>query len=158
MAKTEASIEIAAPLAEVWDLYFDEDRWASWVDGFGSVLRSDRYPETGGTLTWRSTPAGRGEVKERVLEHRPRSLHRVAFEDPGAEGELETELEMLPADEDEGRLTKVSQRLAYRVRTGGPLRSLTDLFFIRPQMRRSLERSLRELRLEAERIRGRHGA
>jgi uncharacterized protein YndB with AHSA1/START domain len=157
MAKTEASIEIAAPLAEVWDLYFDESRWASWVDGFSAVARSDGYPEAGGTLVWRSTPAGRGDVSERVLEHRPRSLHRVAFEDPGAEGELEVELEMLPAGESEGRLTRVTQRLAYRVRTGGPLRPLTDLFFIRPQMRRSLERSLRELRLEAERIRGRHG-
>jgi hypothetical protein len=34
---------------------------------------------------------------------------------------------------------------------GGPLRPLTDVLFIRPQMRGSLSRSLAELRLEAER-------
>ena len=84
-----------------------------------------------------------------MLEHRPRSLHRIAFEDPGAEGELETSFEMLPAGE--GRLTRVTQRLAYTVRTGGPLRAITDMLFIRPQMRSSLQRSLLELRLEAER-------
>ena len=155
MAKAEASVEIGAPLAEVWDLYFDPARWASWVDGFASVAGSEAYPDVGGTLRWRSTPAGRGEVSERVLEHRPRSLHRIAFEDPGSEGELETTFEMLPAESAQsGRRTKVAQRLVYKVKAGGPLRPITDFLFIRPQMRSSLQRSLLEFRLEAERSGG----
>lgn len=150
MAKVEASVEIDASLAEVWDLYFDPARWASWVDGFGSVVSSyDGYPENGGTLVWRSTPAGRGQVRECVADHRPRSLHRVDFEDPDSAGELETKFEMLPSER--GRRLRVSQALTYRLTTGGPLRPVTDVLFIRPQMRRSLERSLVELRLEAER-------
>ena len=83
MARVEATVEIAAPLADVWDLYFDRRRWAAWVDRFASVVGSEGYPETGGELVWRSIPAGRGEVRERVLAHEPRSLHRIEFEDPG---------------------------------------------------------------------------
>lgn len=152
MSEIEAAIEIEAPLAEVWDLYFDRERWVSWVDGFAVVLSSSAYPEAGGTLTWRSIPAGRGEVHERVLAHEPRSLHRIEYVDPGSEGVLEATFVMLPAaDADSGRRTRVTQRLDYRVTAGGPLRAVTDLFFIRGQMRGSLERSLADLRLEAER-------
>lgn len=155
MGKVEAGTEIGAPLAEVWDLYFEPTRWASWVDGFSSVISESGYPGTGGKLAWRSTPAGRGRVDERVLAHEPRSLHRVSFEDPTATGELEVSFEMLPAETAEsGRRTKVSQRLSYRVLTGGPLRAVIDLLFIRSQMRRSLQRSLVDLRLEAERVGG----
>jgi uncharacterized protein YndB with AHSA1/START domain len=152
MAKVEASVEIDATLAEVWDLYFDPARWASWVDGFGSVMSSDDYPDRGGALVWRSTSAGRGQVTERVAEHQPRSLHRIEFEDPDSAGELETTFEMLPSES--GRRIKVRQAMTYRLTTGGPLRPVTDVLFIRPQMRRSLERSLIELRLEAERTGG----
>lgn len=150
MGKVEATIEIGAPLAEVWDLYFERSRWPTWVDGFGSVESERGYPEAGGELVWRSGPAGRGTVNEKVLAHEPRTLHRVSYEDPGARGELEVSFEMLPAA-DEVRNTKVTQRTSYKVLTGGPIAPLTDLLFIRSQMRRSLERSLIDLRLEAER-------
>lgn len=154
MATAEASIEIGAPVADVWDLYFDRNRWASWVDGFGSLISADeRYPASGGEIRWRSTSAGRGEVGERVLAHQPRSLHRIAFEDPAVSGELETRFEILPAD-DGGRVTGVVQSLTYGLSGGGPLRALTDVLFIRTQMRRSLQRSLLQLRLEAERTGG----
>ena len=152
MSKAEATVEIEAPLAEVWDLYFDRDRWPSWVDGFASVVSSAGYPDGGGTLTWRSTPAGRGEVRERVVAHEPRSLHRIEYRDPGSQGTLETTFEMLPAAAAEtGRRTRVTQRLDYRVTSGGPLAPITDFLFIRGQMRGSLERSLADLRMEAER-------
>lgn len=149
MGEVEASVEIAAPLADVWDLYFDERRWRSWVDGFASVAGSSGYPETGGSLRWRSTPAGRGDVSERVLEHEHRRRHRVAFRDPGAEGELAVSFEMVPGGEADRR-TRVSQRMTYELSSGGPLRALTDRLFIRGQMRGSLERSLADLRAEAE--------
>ncbi len=34
MAEVGGEVEIAAPLAEVWELYFDPASWRSWVDGF----------------------------------------------------------------------------------------------------------------------------
>ncbi|MEO7196940.1 MAG: SRPBCC family protein, partial [Solirubrobacterales bacterium] len=98
MGKVDANVEIAAPLAEVWDLYFERSRWASWVDGLAAVVAESGYPEEGGTLTWRSTPAGRGEVRERVLAHEPRSVHRISYEDPQSAGRLEVSFEMLPAE------------------------------------------------------------
>ena len=154
MAEVEASVEITAPLADVWDIYFDPARWPAWVDGFSAVTSSEDYPQTGGELRWTSNPAGRGAVTERVLEHEPRRRHRVAFTDPGAEGELEVRFEMVPGGEADRR-TKVTQEVSYRLRSGGPLRALTDRLFIRAQMRSSLERSLSDLRAEAEAEAGR---
>ncbi len=195
MSSVEASVEIEAPLAEVWGLYFDPERWPAWVDGLEAVDSMEAgYPDAGGTLAWHSNAAGRGRVRERVVAHEPRGLHRIAFEDPQAIGELETTFEMLPARrEGEGRgrqaqeapgaggagrahagvveadtgakeelagaggdaagrrRTRVTQRLSYSLRSGGPLRVLTDRLFIRGQMRGSLARSLSELRRAAER-------
>jgi uncharacterized protein YndB with AHSA1/START domain len=147
MATIEASVEIPVPLADVWDLYFDQERWASWVDGFAAVVSESGYPEIGGELIWRSTEAGRGRVKEAVVAHDPRSLHRIKYEDPESAGQLETSFSMMPATDE--RITKVVQRLTYGLRGGGPLAAVTDFLFIRLQMRRSLERSLNDLRIEA---------
>jgi len=145
MATVEAAVEIAAPPADVWELYFDRDRWPSWVDGFAAAVDADGYPEAGGRLTWRSTAAGRGEVRELVEAHEPRTLHRTSFEDPESKGTLETRFEIVAGPEP---ATRVTQRLAYELRGGGPLARVTDVIFIRTQMRRSLERSLAALRLE----------
>ena len=147
MAKAEASVEIPAALAEVWDLYFDQDRWPAWADGFVAVVSADGYPEPGGELVWRSTAAGRGQVRERVLAHEPRSMHRIEYEDPESRGRLATEFAIVPGGDE--RLTSVTQRLEYEIKGGGILSPVTDLLFIRSQMRRSLERSLGALRLEA---------
>lgn len=147
MTEVSAEIEIPAPLADVWDVYFDPQRWASWVDGFARVTASDGFPERGGTLSWESSPAGRGRVSERVLEHEPRRIHRAEYKDPGSQGELETSFEMLPAEGEERR-TQIRQKLTYELHEGGPLSAITDRLFIRSQQQRSLQRSLGELRAE----------
>ncbi len=148
MSEVEAEIEIPRSVAEVWELYFDPDRWRSWVDGFSRVTVSEGYPERGGTLSWESTPAGRGRVSERVLEHEERRLHRIAYSDPGSEGELTSRFEMVPAKGDERR-TRISLVLDYGLHDGGPLSAITDRLFIRSQMRGSLERTLIDLHAEA---------
>ena len=107
---------------------------------------SIRCSERGSCSTTRSTAAGRGQVRERVLDHEPRSLHRIGYEDPESRGRLVTEFAIVPGGE---RLTSVTQRLEYEIKGGGILSPVTDLLFIRSQMRRSLERSLGALRLEA---------
>jgi hypothetical protein len=145
----EESVQVRASLAETWELYFEPTTWPTWVDGFTRVESSEAYPERGGTLRWRSTPAGRGLVEERVLEHEPRSLHLVEFSDPESEGELRTTFAIATApDSEQG--TRVRQQLTYRVRDAGVLTRLTDVFFIRPQIARSLRRSLEQFRVEAE--------
>lgn len=148
MGSVSAAILIDAPLAEVWEFYFRPGPWPEWVDQFQAVERSDGYPGTGGTLRWRSGSAGRGTVEERVLAHEPRSLHRVAFTDPESEGELEVAFAIEPGTD--APATRVTQTMTYAISGGGPLSGLTDVLFVRSQVRRSLERSLSRLRAEVE--------
>jgi hypothetical protein len=144
MATVEASVLVGASLAETWDAFFDPSGWRHWVDGFQASLESDGYPQAGGTLRWRSIPAGRGEVTERVLDHEPRRRHKAAFEDPAMAGELETRFMV------EGDGTRVSQRLEYRLLAKGPIAWLGALLFVRSQVRASMQRTLRDLRAFAE--------
>lgn len=151
MGEVSGEVEIAAPLAEVWELYTDPSRWPAWVDGFGSVISREGYPDPGGSVRWRSTPAGRGEVAETVLAAEPRRELRIGYRDPGSAGEVETSFEMLPAAEAGGdRRTKVSVRHAYEISSGGPLKPVIDRLFVRSQMQRALDRSLAALKLAAE--------
>jgi hypothetical protein len=144
MSRVVSAVAVKASLAEVWDYYFDPAGWAAWVDGFGRVDTDMGYPEAGGTLRWSSTPAGRGTVTERVVEHEPRRLHRITFEDPDTTGQLTITFAI------EGERTMVTQELDYRLRQGGPFALVTDRLFIRSQMRGSLHRSLARLKLEVE--------
>jgi uncharacterized protein YndB with AHSA1/START domain len=143
MAKVAEEVLVEATLAEVWEAYFEARRWPSWVDGFEAVESSQGYPEKGGTLRWRSNPAGRGTVSERVLEHEPRHHHRVAFSDDASEGELLTTFSM------QRQSVLVRQELSYEPKEEGPLHRLTDRFFVRPRLRESLARSLKRLSIEA---------
>jgi hypothetical protein len=144
MAIVEESVLVGASLAETWDRYFDARGWGSWVDGFQAAIDAEGYPEAGGVLRWRSIPAGRGEVTERVLEHEHRRRHLIAFADPAMEGELETVFEI------EGEGTRVSQRLEYRLLDRGPIARLGAVLFVRSQVRQSVQRSLLAFRRAAE--------
>jgi Polyketide cyclase / dehydrase and lipid transport len=144
MATVEEAILVRASLAETWDRYFDARGWGSWVDGFQAAIEAEGYPEAGGVLRWRSIPAGRGEVVERVLEHEPRRRHLIAFADPAMEGELETRFEI------EGEGTRVRQRLEYRLLDRGPIARLGAVLFVRSQVRQSVQRSLLAFRRAAE--------
>jgi hypothetical protein len=144
MSRVSSAVAVNASVAEVWDYYFDPAGWSAWVDGFGRVETDVGYPEAGGTLRWSSTPAGRGSVTERVVEHEPRRLHRIEFQDPETTGQLAVTFAI------EGERTMVTQELDYRLRQGGPFAVVTDRLFIRSQMRGSLHRSLARLKLEVE--------
>jgi len=144
MGDVAETVWIDSTLQEVWETYFDPDRWRSWVDGFSDVVSSSGYPERGGTLRWRSIPAGRGEVTEQVLEHEPRSLHRVRFSDPESEGELAASFEI------SGEGVEVTQAMHYRIRHPGIFGPFTDILFVRRQVAASLARSLDRLKYEVE--------
>lgn len=144
MSEVASSTQISAPLRTVWSLYFDPGSWELWVDQFAAVVSSRGYPETDGGLVWRSGSAGRGEVHEHVLEHTPEERHRIEFTDPSSSGEL------LSTFEQAGAGTTVTLTLSYEVRSRGLFAKLSDVLFVRAQMRASLERSLSNLRLEAE--------
>jgi len=140
MATVEESVLLGATLVETWDRFFDSRGWASWVDGFGSVVAEEGYPDTGGSLRWRSIPAGRGEVRERVLDHEPRHRHLIAFSDPQMEGELDSRFAI------EGEGTRLTQRLDYRLLERGPIARLGAVLFVRSQVGASMRRSQEALR------------
>lgn len=143
MARIEEEVLVPASLAETWDAYFDRTRWTSWVDSFSGVSgTSGGYPEAGSELHWRSVPAGRGDVVERVLEHEPRRVHRIAFEDLAMAGEMETRM----AIEGEGTLVRVVYD--YRLSQPGPFVWLASLVFVKGQVRGTLRRSLEAFRAE----------
>ena len=79
-----------------------------------------------------------------MLIHQPRRLHRIAFGDPETEGELTTTFEVFDAG------TRVRQELTYRLRRQGVFVRVSDVLFVRAQMRSSLGRSLLALRGELE--------
>jgi len=147
MSSVRASTAIAASLAETWDHYFEPRGWPAWVDQFAAVVDlGGGYPEAGGTLRWRSGSAGRGEVRERVLDHEPRRLNRVDWEDPQSSGRLTTTFEI------KGDRTEVTQELDYELNKGSAFAVITDRLFVRSQMRGSLERSLAALKHEVEEL------
>jgi hypothetical protein len=146
VSQATASILVKASLAETWDHYFDPRGWSVWVDGFQAAESADGYPEAGGTLRWRSVQAGRGRVTERVLEHSPRTLHRISFSDPQTEGELLTEMAI------EGDGTRVTLTMDYRLGGRGPFTWASDRLFVRTQVRRSLERTVLRLKHEVEEV------
>ena len=116
----------------------DLDRWPAFVDGFRDVVRvTGTWPQEGAAVTWESVEGGRGRVVERVVEHTPGAALRVAFEDTKMRGEREIRF----ASEDDGAV-RAELTLTYELGGRGPLKMLTDLLFINPQLRQSLQREL----------------
>jgi hypothetical protein len=144
MSEVSAEATVDADLKEVWDTFFDAGRWPMWVDGFSGVLSESGYPEEGGSLTWRSIPAGRGEVRESVLEHEPRRRHKASFADPESSGELTTTFEI------RGDAVLVKRTMTYEIAGGGMFNAAADFFFVRRQVTAALARELAGLKHEAE--------
>ncbi len=136
MSVVEQEVLVAASLADAWDLYFEPRVWGEWVDSFGSVIEIDGYPDAGGTLRWKSVPAGRGEVTEKVLEHEPRRMHRIEFSDPSLAGEMTVSFQI------EGEGTKIVAAMDYRLLDKSVFARLGALLFLKAQLRGTLRRSL----------------
>jgi hypothetical protein len=123
------------PLAET--LWYDLARWPGWVDGFAAVARREGdWPAEGSTVVWDSRPGGRGRVLERSVRHAPGSGQTVQVEDEQLRGTQEVSFAAL-ADG-----VEVALELTYELKSGGPLRQVVDLLFIRRALGDSLRRTL----------------
>jgi polyketide cyclase/dehydrase/lipid transport protein len=138
---------ITVPLAPepAFDLWTDLTRWATFVDGFGHVERVDGgWPAEGAKLVWRSGPAGRGVVTERVVASEPGvRLVTQVFEERmrGAQAVI-----FEPVDDGS---TRMDMELDYTLTRSGPLSGVTDFLFIRRALTDALRRTLRRFALEA---------
>jgi Polyketide cyclase / dehydrase and lipid transport len=150
MGRVGAEIDVDAAIPVVEALWYDIDRWPSFVDGFAHVVKVDGgWPDEGGRLVWQSTPRGRGRVLERVTGHEPGRGQTAEVEDPKLRGVQRVEFEPL-ADG-----TAVALALEYQLKEpDNPLRPLVDLLFIRRALRDALQRTLvrfaRELEADSE--------
>jgi uncharacterized membrane protein len=145
MGVARDAITIPLEPEPAFDLWTDLTRWATFVDGFGHVERVDgSWPAEGAKLVWRSGPAGRGVVTERVVasepgirlvtqvfEERMRGAQAVSFE---------------PVDDGS---TRMDLELDYTLTRAGPLAGVTDFLFIRRAVTDALRRTLRRFSLEA---------
>jgi hypothetical protein len=139
MPVVRASIDLTAPVGLAARLWTDTSRWPTFVDGFGHVLeQTDDWPEPGAKVIWQSGPAGRGRVTERILERSETHVVTEVFEDQlhGRQSIwFETGSALLELD--------------YELASGGPLRKLTDVLFIRRALGMALDRTLERFSTEA---------
>src|SRR5256885_14739761 len=86
MGRARAAIEVAGSVEDAEALWYDLQRWPTFIDGFARVVRSEGWPAAGGTLVWDSTPAGRGRVGERVTAQGAGEGETAGVEDPRLSG------------------------------------------------------------------------
>jgi len=149
MGRVAAVHDVVGPLGAAERLWYDTARWPSFIDGFGHLVKVEGgWPAPGSRVVWDSTPAGRGRVVERVVEHRPAAGQVLEVEDASLRGTQRVRFEQ----RQDG--TAVGLDLDYELKQRGPLRALVDLLFIRRAIRDSLRRTLarfsRELSADLE--------
>ena len=141
-ARDAATVALAPEPA--FELWIDLRRWATFVDGFGHVDRVDEsWPAEGAKLVWRSGPAGRGTVTERVVASEPGKRLVTQVYDERMSGTQE--VRFTPADDG----ARVDLELEYTLNRPGPLAPITDFLFIRRAQTDSLRRTLRRFATEA---------
>ena len=137
MPRAHAAVTVPGLASEAEALWYDPQRWAAWVDGFGHVAHLDEgWPRAGAVLDWNSKPGGRGRVREKVLAYEPRSGQELAVEDERLRGTQEVRFQ--PVEDG----VQVALELRYELKRRNALTPLTDLLFIRRSLRESLKRSL----------------
>jgi len=135
-ATASRTIPGASP-AQVEEAWCDPARWPGFVDGLARVTAlGPGYPEAGSTVEWESFPAGRGRVRETVLEYVPGRLVASQVDDDS------TTARQLVTFEEAGAGTAVSLELDYELRSRGIFTAATDLLFVRRAQADSLRRTL----------------
>ena len=82
MSRAQATAVVPGRIIEAEELWYDQHRWAAWVDGFGHInkLEGD-WPDVGARLVWDSPPRGRGRVQEVVTAYEARTSQTREVED-----------------------------------------------------------------------------
>jgi hypothetical protein len=137
MTSVRAAQVVPGSVHDVETLWYDTARWPSWVDGLTEIASVEGdWPGAGASVTWRSGPAGRGEVVERVVEHEPLSGQTIDVEDASIKGQQE--VTFTPVDGG----VEVELALRYEIRDRSIITPLLDVLFVRRAMIRSLRTTL----------------
>lgn len=137
MRRVHASLTVPGTVHEAESLWYDTSRWSEWIVGLARVRSvSDEWPRVGAEVHWESGPAGRGTVRERVVEYRPLELQTVEVEDDSIGGRQS--VAFVPND---GHVT-IELSLSYELKRRSLPMAVVDLLFIRRAMTNSLEETL----------------
>lgn len=132
-------------LSDAERLWYDLESWPLFIDGLRSVVSVGGVaPLSGSSVIWQSTPAGRGEVAETVIEYERGEGQQLEIEDRAVAGRQRVRFQA-GADR-----VAVQLELDYRLKGSNPFRAVTDWLFIRRAQSESLQRTLTAFRLELE--------
>ena len=130
-------------IGEAEAVWYDPQRWAAFVDGFGRVeATTGDWPRAGGQVAWSSPVGGRGRVVERAAAYEPRVGQTAEVDDPALSATQRVEFS---AGEDGCR---IAVELTYELKRPGFGGPLTDVLFVRPRLRESLRRTLQRFARE----------
>jgi Polyketide cyclase / dehydrase and lipid transport len=125
--------------------WYDTAGWPSWIDGLDRVEAvSGDWPQTGSSVRWRSGPAGRGTVTERVRAHEPLAGQTVDVQDDSISGRQT--VAFTPTND----AVEVAFTLEYEIRKKGVFTPVIDFLFIRRPMEMSLRKTLGAFGAELE--------
>jgi hypothetical protein len=137
MGRASASISVPGRTVDAETLWYDPHRWASWVDGFGHVVKIEGdWPQVGARLIWDSPPGGRGRVMERVVAYETRTGQTLEVEDETMSGRQQVQFTPAPDHVD------ITLSLAYVIKDRTLVTPVVDLLFVRRAMNDALRRTV----------------
>ncbi len=146
MRAVEVRRTLRATVHEAESCWYDVAGWPAWVEGLAEVVEvADGWPAVGARVVWRSGPAGRGTVTERVVEHVPLEELVVEVEDDSIRGRQS--ISFTPAGDQE---VEMVLRLEYELKDRSWFAWMADPLFIRRAMRASLADTLARFGAELE--------
>ncbi len=141
MARITRATELPGPISAAEDLWYDLNRRASFVEGFGHVVTVDGdWPRPGSRVLWDAPPNGRGRVAETVDAFEARAGQTVHIEDAQLRG-TQT-ITFAPAGD--GRV-RVTVGLSWTLKEGN---LVTDWLLVRRKVGEALRRTLAKYRIE----------
>jgi hypothetical protein len=140
-------VVVEGPGIEVEQLWYDQARWASWIDGFAHLSKLEgAWPLAGSRRVWVTRPAGRGLISETVTAYTAGEGQTLAFEDERVAGVQRVRFET------DGVRTRITVSLDLGTKSHlAPARR----WWLRRQFRGGLERSLSRFSYELAAERGR---
>ena len=137
MGKARAYVSVPGRTADAEALWYDPQRWASWVDGFGHVVKLEGdWPNVGARLIWESTPGGRGRVMERVIAYESRTGQTVEVEDSQISGRQQ--VQFTPGHDH----VDVTLSLIYEIKDRTIVTPVLDMLFVRRAWNDALRRTV----------------
>jgi hypothetical protein len=119
------------------------------VEGLAEVVEvSGDWPTIGASVVWRSGPAGRGNVVERVVAYEPLAGQTVEVEDDSIRARQS--VSFIPVGEAQ---VEIALRLEYELKQPSLFTPVVDWLFIRRAFRASLSRTLWRFAAELEETR-----